>query len=194
MKIILDNGHGVDTKGKCSPDKRVLEWKETRNIVDMLHRELEQRGYDVVKLVTEETDVPLSERVRRANAITRKEGGKALLVSVHLNAAGADGEWHNASGFSAHVAPNASSNSKKLAKLLWDEAIVQELKGNRCVPNCGYVTQNLAICRETLCPAVLTENIFMDNREDAETILSMGGRIRIVRAHMDAIIRYIEGV
>lgn len=195
MKIILDNGHGVNTLGKCSPDKKVLEWKETRNIVDMLHRELEHRGYDVVKLVPEDKDISLRERCNRVNAITKAGGAKnALLVSIHLNAAGGDGKWHSAQGFSAHVAPNASSNSKKLAKLLWDEAIVQELKGNRCRPNVGYIVQNLAMCRDTICPAVLTENLFMDNKEDAETILSMGGRIRIVRAHMDAIIRYVEGV
>jgi N-acetylmuramoyl-L-alanine amidase len=196
MRILLDNGHGANTNGKHSPDKRVLEWKETRNIVDMLHRELEHRGYDVVKLVTEDKDISLRERCRRANQITKEAGGSknALLVSIHLNAAGNGEEWKSAQGFSAHVAPNASAKSKHLAKLIWDEALLQELKGNRCVPNCGYITQNLAICRDTLCPAVLTENLFMDNQEDAETILSMGGRIRIVRAHLDAIIRYIEGV
>ena len=30
--IIIDNGHGINTPGKCSPDKSLLEWKYTREI------------------------------------------------------------------------------------------------------------------------------------------------------------------
>ena len=115
-----------------------------------------------------------------------------MLVSVHLNAAGADGKWHNARGFSSHVARNASANSKRLAKLLWDEAIENGLKGNRFVPTQGYHIHNLAICRDTNCPAVLTENLFMDNEEDAEVLLSLKGKNDIIRSHVDAIIKYIE--
>ena len=28
MKILIDNGHGIDTKGKRSPDGRLLEYRE----------------------------------------------------------------------------------------------------------------------------------------------------------------------
>lgn len=33
MKIILDNGHGRETAGKCSPDGRLLEYAYTRELV-----------------------------------------------------------------------------------------------------------------------------------------------------------------
>ena len=195
MKIILDNGHGSNTNGKHSPDKSVMEWKVTREIVEMLHRELVHNGYDAVKLVPETIDISLSERVRRVNQICKEKGSKnTLVVSVHLNAAGADGKWHSATGFSAHVGNNASSNSKKLAKLLWEEAVKQGLNGNRCVPPEGYIAQNLAICRDTNCPAVLTENLFMDNKEDCAKLQTLGGKIQIVRALMDGILRYVEDV
>ena len=193
MIILLDNGHGSNTPGKCSPDKKVLEWKETRTIVDMIYEKLDTIGYTVVKLVPEDTDISLKERVRRANAYCTKYGTKnCVLVSVHLNAAGADGKWHDATGFSSHVSNNASTKSKQLAKLLWDEAINQGLKGNRYVPKEGYLPQNLAICRDTNCPAVLTENLFQDNKEDCKIILSNEGKNKIVQAHIDALNQYVK--
>ena len=189
--ILLDNGHGVDTLGKCSPDKSVLEWKETRAIVDMLFEELVQLGFTVYKLVTEDTDIPLRERTRRANAYCSQYGSKnVVLVSIHLNAAGNNAQWLNATGFSSHVSNNASTKSKLLAKMIWDEAIDNGLKGNRSVPSCGYIPQNLAICRDTNCPAVLTENLFMDNKKDCELILSKEGKSKIVQSHVDALVRY----
>ena len=30
MKILIDNGHGYDTKGKCSPDGLFREYRWTR--------------------------------------------------------------------------------------------------------------------------------------------------------------------
>lgn len=193
MRILLDNGHGSNTKGKHSPDKRVMEWKVARELVAMIAANLTSMGYDVYKITPEDNDVSLAERVRRVNAQCKTYGAKnCLLVSVHLNAAGADGQWHNARGFSSHIARNASAHSKRLAKLLWDEAIENGLKGNRYVPSEGYIVQNLAICRDTNCPAVLTENLFQDNEEDVETLLTMKGKNDIVRTHIEAIVKYIE--
>jgi len=32
MKILIDNGHGSNTPGKCSPDGRLREYSYTREI------------------------------------------------------------------------------------------------------------------------------------------------------------------
>ena len=69
LTIILDNGHGSNTPGKCSPDKSLLEYKWAREIVDMLIKELKALGFNAVKLVPEDIDISLKERVRRANQI-----------------------------------------------------------------------------------------------------------------------------
>ena len=34
MKILIDNGHGIQTKGKRSPDGNFLEYAYTREIAD----------------------------------------------------------------------------------------------------------------------------------------------------------------
>lgn len=193
VKVLIDNGHGENTPGKCSPDKRLREYAYAREIARRVEKCLKCKGYDAQRIVEEETDIPLSVRSKRVNDICRKVGAKnVLLVSIHNNAAGADGKWHEARGFSAHVGLNASSKSKMLAQYLWNEAIQQGLKGNRSVPAAPYIAQNLAICRDTACPAVLTENLFQDNKEDVELLLSEEGKEKVTATHVNAIVEFIK--
>ena len=193
VKVLIDTGHGENTPGKCSPDKRLREYAYAREIARLVEKCLRCKGYDAQRIVEEETDVPLSERCKRVNDICKQVGTKnVLLVSIHNNAAGGDGKWHEARGFSAHVGLNASSKSKMLAQYLWNEAIQQGLKGNRSVPAAPYIAQNLAICRDTACPAVLTENLFQDNKEDVELLLSEEGKEKVTATHVNAIVNFIK--
>ena len=139
----------MNTKGKQSPDGRLREYAYAREIATRVVNELRGMGYNAERVVEEEQDVALSVRCKRVNDICKKVGTKnVLLVSIHNNAAGGDGKWHEARGFSAHVGMNASAKSKALAQYLWNEAILQGLKGNRCVPYAKYIAQNLAICAD----------------------------------------------
>lgn len=195
MIILIDNGHGYNTPGKCSLDGKFKEWKKNRELARDIVMELKDDGYDARLIVTEENDISLAERVQRVNYICRKEGtSNVILVSIHSNAAGADGKWHSARGFSAHVSLNASDKSKRLAKILWQRAIEYGLKGNRCVPQEMFIAQNLYILRHTVCPAVLTENLFYDNQEDLEMLQSQQGHDKIVLAHLRAIRDYIKSL
>jgi N-acetylmuramoyl-L-alanine amidase len=47
------------------------------------------------------------------------------------------------------------------------------------------------MCRDTICPAVLTENLFQDNKEDVNFLLSEKGKQAIVDAHYNGIVKYI---
>lgn len=194
MIILIDNGHGYDTAGKCSPDGRIREYAWTRDIAKRLQEKLKQSGFDARLIVTEQNDISLRERCRRVNDICKRVGAKnCLLISIHINAAGGNGQWHTASGFSGWVAPNASSNSKRFAKLLHDEAVRLGLGGNRSVPPEKYWIGNFAIVRDTNCPAVLTENLFMDNKQEVDYLLSETGKETIVTLHYKAITNYISG-
>lgn len=193
MTVLIDNGHGVNTPGKCSPDGRLKEYKSAREIARLIVDGLKAKGVNAILLVPEENDISLKERCRRANKYCEKYGAKnVLLVSIHHNAAGADGKWHEARGFSAHVSLNASGRSKALAQYLWSEALMQGLKGNRSVPEVKYIAQNLAICRDTRCAAVLTENLFQDNKDDVEFLLSDEGKNKVATMHVTAINEYIK--
>ena len=193
--IILDAGHGSNTPGKCAPDKSLYEWKWTREIVAMLCERLYGlENIQTVILVPEEHDVPLKERVRRVNTIVHDakiENKEVLLISIHINAAG-HGTWNNASGWSVWVSNNASNKSKQFAQIAYREAVSMGLKGNRVVPKEQYWTSNFYILKNTLCPAVLTENMFQDNKEDVEFLKSDEGKLKIVDLHLNAIKKYIE--
>ena len=121
--IILDNGHGQETKGKRSPvwpdGTQLLEWEYNRKVVDAVYGRLMAAGISCVKLVPEKTDTPLSERVRRANGIAAMNSiSQVLLVSVHVNAAPVPG---SASGWEIHTSPG-QTKSDEYAQYFWNAA------------------------------------------------------------------------
>lgn len=193
--FILDNGHGKETPGKCSPDKKLYEWKWTRDFVCDLYNLLLENGIEAHMLVPEEKDVSLKDRVQRVKEINdeAKIAGKTcFLISVHINAAKSDDKWHNASGFTVWVSKNASNNSKKLAKILNTNALAEKLNGNRAAAPDGYNVNNYYILKNTPCPAVLTENMFQDNKSDVEFLLSDKGQKQLLNLYLNAIKEYMK--
>lgn len=193
MVVLLDNGHGHDTKGKMSPDGTLREWEWSREVVKAIDNALSAKGIEV-KVITPETyDVPLSTRCQRVNNYCKKYGtANVLLVSVHINAAGADGKWHDASGFSVWVAKNASAKSKDCAKMFQLKAESLGLKGNRSVPANKYWEANFYILKNTACPAVLTENLFMDNKTECEFLKTAKAKELFADMHVNVIMEYIN--
>ena len=72
MKILIDNGHGKETPGKRSPDGRLKEYAYTREIADRVVTGLQNEGIDAMRIVPEENDVTLSERVKRVYQLSVK--------------------------------------------------------------------------------------------------------------------------
>ena len=99
MKILIDNGHGIDTKGKRSPDGQLLEYAQNRLLAGRIVTDLQARGLDASLLVPEETDISLPERCRRVNEWCRQlSKDNVLLISIHCNAAGRGDRWLSARG------------------------------------------------------------------------------------------------
>lgn len=46
MIVLIDNGHGVETPGKRSPDGRLREYAWTREVAQRIVGELRRRGID----------------------------------------------------------------------------------------------------------------------------------------------------
>jgi len=195
MKVLIDNGHGENTKGKCSPDGKLREYAWTREIADMLVLELGKMGIDAERVVKETIDVPLSERCRRVNEICGRLGtSNVILISIHCNAAGNGTEWMNARGWSAYTS-KGKTKADKLATFLYEEAeknfISQRIRRDNSDDDPDW-EENFYILRKTKCPAVLTENFFQDNKEDVEFLLSADGKARIVKAHAIGIANYLK--
>ena len=113
MKILIDNGHGIQTKGKRSPDGKFLEYAYTREIARQIVSILQSRGYDSELLVPEDDDIPLSERVRRTNAHCQALGkSNVILISLHINAAGDGTKWMNATGWSCYTCKGQTESDR----------------------------------------------------------------------------------
>lgn len=191
MKVILDNGHGRETAGKCSPDGRLLEYAYTREIVRRIAAELEARGLDVSRLVPEQEDIPLKERVARANKLYQDAGKQAILISVHVNAAGQGGEWLKAKGWEAWTSVG-NTKADDLASCLYDAAGAAGFKLRKDETDGDPDKEgHLYILKHTLCPAVLTENLFQDSREEVDFLLSEGGKEAITALHVEGITKYL---
>lgn len=194
MKILIDNGHGEETPGKRSPDGILREYRYAREIAKEIVNELCAKGYDAERLVTEETDVSLAERARRANEQCGKHGtDNVLLVSIHCNAA-SNGEWMSAQGWSAYTT-KGKTKSDELATMFYEEA-EKNFSGRKIRKDLSDGDpdweENFYILRKTKCAAVLTENFFQDNKEDVSYLISLEGRRQIVKTHVDGIIKYVK--
>lgn len=189
MKVLIDNGHGSNTKGKRSPDGRLMEYAYTREIADMLVYELKKLGIDAERIVREELDVPLSERCRRVNEYKASE---AILISIHCNAAGS-GNWMNARGWEAWTSVG-KTKADKLATCLYNaaEEVLDGMKIRKDTSDGDEDKESdFYILKHTKCPAVLTENLFQDNKEDVDFLLSAEGKKAIVNLHVQGIRKYL---
>ena len=194
MLILIDNGHGVNTSGKCSPDGKFREYKWNREMAHEVVAQLRERGYCAELLVKEDIDISLAERVKRANNKCNQLGVKnVILVSIHVNAAG-NGQWLNAKGWSCFTSKGLTKSDKiadelyKVAeKLMPNRTMRKEYSDGDADWEAGFY-----ILKNTKCPAVLTENFFMDNKEDLAYLMSAEGRKAIVATHVEGIINYIK--
>lgn len=197
MIVLIDNGHGVKTPGKCSPDKRLLEYKYCRELAKDVMHFLRTLNIPAHLVTPEDADVSLRERCNRVNAYCDTAGAKnVLLVSIHNNAAPPDdGQWHQARGWEAWTSPGKTGGDL-LAECLYDAAVAALPRGTKIRTDLADGDRDkearFAILTGTRCPACLTENLFQDNREDVAFLLSEEGRRAIAELHIKGILEYIK--
>ena len=195
MKIFIDNGHGLMTAGKRSPDGLFREPFYNREIARRVVSDLRDRGLDAELLVPEDDDISLAERVRRVNAACFLLGKRnVILVSIHVNAAGNGSKWLNATGWSIYTC-KGQTESDRLAEILC-EAAIKNFPGRRIRTDFSDGDsdweEGFYILRKSLCPAVLTENFFMDSRDDLEYLQSRAGKQAVVDTHVEGIVEWLE--
>lgn len=209
MVVLIDNGHGRDTKGKCSPildaslntnkniteDNRLKEYKYTRIVAAEIVEKLKKAyGIDARLVTPEEKDISLVERVKRINKVCTEKGARnVLMISVHCNAA-SDGAWSSGTGWEAYTTKGATI-SDNLATCLYKRA-EKNFPGKKIRADYSDgdpdKEANFYIIKGANCAAVLSENFFMDNKNDVKYMLSDDGLHAIVRTHIEGILDYIE--
>lgn len=195
MKILVDNGHGIETPGKRSPDGLLLEWSYNREIARRVVTFLLSLGIDAELLVPEDEDISLAERCRRVNLLCSQLGTRNVaLVSIHVNAAGRGDKWYNAEGWCCYTSPGQTAGDLLANHLC--QAALQNLPGHRMRFDYtdGDADQEAAfyILRHTACAAALTENGFMDCHRSCDFLLSDEGKAAITQLHVDGILSYVR--
>lgn len=183
--VIIDCGHGgmIDGQYQCIaghakhykfPDGfTVYEGVENRKIAQRLIAKLKAANIEYLDLnSTDQRDTPLLDRVKRINSINKP--GKWVL-SIHSNKMTEDGEGPslNARGCETYIAINASKKSQQI-QLIAEKQYKDD--GHRWRRS---MTANFTMVSKTNCPALLTENYFYTNRQDAEYLVSDKGQEHI---------------
>ena len=117
-----------------------------------------------------------------------------ILVSIHCNAAGNGSAWMQARGWEAWTSAG-QTKADRLADCLYAAAgqFLPDMKVRKDTTDGDADKEsNFYILKHTKCPAVLTENLFQDNMEDVDFLLSEEGKKSIVETHVIGIINYLK--
>lgn len=209
IHILLDPGHSSSKALKITPGKRtpyltsgvepalsMYEGDFNREVAKILEAKLKEAGYNVHLIVTEEEDISLGERVKRANKLCKTYGASnCIFISIHSNAAGGGKQWMSARGFSVHICQGASKKSEILANLLYDAAKEDgHFKMRRPSQTQKYWVNNFYVIKNTNCPAILSESGFYDNVDDCQFLLTDIAREAVAEFHYKALVEYIKTI
>lgn len=188
MKVLIDNGHGIETPGKRSPKSMdenmcLFEWEFNRDIAKRVCDALIRNNVDCELIVREIEDIPLKERCARVNAIANQVGNtNCLFISIHANAGGG-------TGWEVFHSPGSAS-SQHLASFFSTEVTTRH-DTDFPFRNRGIKEAKFAVLSGTVCPAILTENLFMDTKADFVFLCSETGRAIIADIHVRAMLKYL---
>jgi N-acetylmuramoyl-L-alanine amidase len=196
---LMDGGHGglingiYQTAGKRSPkfdDGSVLyEGVNNRDNVKRLMDVLEKEGIKAIDVVNSDSDVALSERVRRANLLAK--GGECMYISMHSDAHGNGTEWTPASGISVFTSIGDTGKSDDFAQIVIDRLQVNfgtEVKWRtESTDGDEDKEENFYVLKETKCPAILIEAGFHTNKEEATKMLSEDWKNKLTKSLVEAI-------
>ena len=215
LYILLDNGHGCNTLGKRSPKlsdgRQFFEWEFCREVVDALYDRLKSyQQFVPIKITPERTDISLTTRVNRINQYCKQYGASnCIMISVHVNAAG-NGSWMTGRGWSTWTT-KGQNISDKLAECLYSGADFVLNQNKEYIDSFKGQTKqkpiredksdgdrdweaNYQIIRGANCAATLSENFFMDNKQDVEYLLSPRGLNDTIAIHMKGIEIYYNKI
>ena len=210
--IAIDPGHGGTDPG--SEGSGLWEYEMTWQVANELVNLLEQDGrYAPVLTITEEesqnSDMPRVEPAERAQRA--KAAGAVLLISIQGNSDPSG----TASGFECYAIPPGQQyhdESVALARLTAQKITQtgQPLRGqdgvryiyfdtydNRMVYESSDATPHneptFRLLADADCPAVLVEQCFLTNPQDAARLATPSGAKQAAKAYYEAICEWMEG-
>lgn len=164
MLVVIDPGHGGQNPGAVHGGvmekdiNLLLAWEVAEGLSE----------YRVALTRKEDTTVSLVERVKMAN-----DGKAALFLSLHSNAGGGH-------GFESFVHPGAMEITRRYREVIHGR-VMEALKPYG-IRDRGKKEANFYVLRETKCPAILLESLFLDNPRERELLVQRSFRSLLAAA------------
>ena len=214
MKTIIFGTAHLDhpwIPGKCSPNGNFKEAVFSRELVESLVPTMQAYGFntlvDYPGLVPDGVNIKaypkdweaqqraeLYFRVKKVNEICKIYGkDNVIYVSLHVNASGNGRQWMQARGWEVFTSPG-KTQSDILATCLWNAAKIY--LGDKTKIRCDWSDGDpdkeakYAVLTKTKCPAVLVENLFMDNEDDLRLLIGDVGWMLVERTIVEGILNY----
>lgn len=178
IKIAIDPGHGGVDPGAVANN---LQEKDINLHVGLgvAHRlETNYENVQILRVRIGDETVSLKTRVAQANSF-----GADLYLSIHVNAGGG-------AGFESYRHPAAPQRTKELQYAIHDELMKFYSQFGR--PDRGKKTANFLVLRETSMPALLLENLFIDNAEEADLLRMVQFRNELIDAITLAVAKALD--
>ncbi|WRU97707.1 N-acetylmuramoyl-L-alanine amidase (plasmid) [Priestia filamentosa] len=174
MKLYLDPGHGGSDPGAVGNG---LNEKEIVLDIALNIRTLLTHNYENVEVKmsrTGDTTKSLDQRTGEANS-----WGADYYLSIHCNSSNG-----SARGYEdyIHNSLSDSSTSAKYQDMMHGEIVKINQLNDR-----GRKKANFHVLRETNMPALLTENGFIDNRQDATLMKDPSWRQKLAKGHVNGL-------
>ncbi|GAB5559862.1 MAG: hypothetical protein SynsKO_15090 [Synoicihabitans sp.] len=198
-RIMIDAGHGGKDRGTYSDPLALAEKHVALDVALRLGEILQQQGFEILQIRTDDTFVEKGERARLA-----VESGADLFVSIHFNAAGnpeANGSEtyvltparQRSSGDStsspAELPPEPGNVTDPWNAILGHE--VHKAMINRLgTTDRGLKRARFAVLRLNEIPSVLVEAGFLSHEAEAQEIASPRRRGEIAEAIANGIVAY----
>lgn len=195
MNIILTPAIPGDYQYRQSPNKNLDELTYLNRMTDDIILRLRESVKHTPFITITKLAGPMDQILTGLQTLTRTTPPTSnCLIAVGLNSTRMDGHQHSNKGWRVISNPE-SSQSSTLATALATAAM--QTLGHRATSNQDTAT-SLAHLNQTpiltaaAIPAVLTLNLYQDNRQDAAYLLSSEGRQAIISLHVKGISAYLE--
>lgn len=179
VTVAVDPGHSPElTDGTIGP-KGIKESEVAYQIALKLKEQLERAGAGVYMTKLSSENITLPERGKRAF-----ENRAHLLVSIHANALPDGQDPYERRGFSVFY---YQPQSLDLAR-----AVHESYKKNVNTLDDGFYYANLAVCRVTQMPAILTESGYLIRPDEEEMLLDPAFQTKAAKTIADGVANFLR--